>query len=191
MKLAFLAISGRRPIPWRKWAGGSIRWRHLGQTLRTRRWAMTAMTELATRNGWTPISTSLVTALGASFVWSVLKTKCPVSEAWIAVFAVSSSRISPTRRMFGILPQHGTDDACERHPDLGLHLALVDAGQVVLDRVLGGDDLDVGPVQLVERGVEGGRLARPGRAGHEQDAVGPLDQLLEPLPVLVAEAEVA
>jgi len=37
--------------------------------------------ELATRNGWTPMSVSLVTALGASFVWSVLKTRCPVRDA--------------------------------------------------------------------------------------------------------------
>ncbi len=49
---------------------------------------------------------------------------------------------------------------------------------------------DVGPVQLVERGVERGRLARAGRPGHQQDPVGPLDQLLEPLPVLVAEPQV-
>src|SRR5437899_1534385 len=35
-----------------------------------------------------PISTSLVIALGASFVCSVLKTRCPVRDAWIAVSAL-------------------------------------------------------------------------------------------------------
>jgi len=110
-----------------------------------------------------PISTSLVTALGASFVCNVLKTKCPVSDAWIAVFAVSSSRISPTRRMFGFLPEHGTNDACKRHPNLGAHLALIDAREVVLHRVFGRDDFHVRAVQLVQGGVERGRLPRPRR----------------------------
>ena len=47
------------------------------------------------------MSTMRVMALGASFVCSVLKTKCPVKEAWIPIEAVSKSRISPTRMMFG------------------------------------------------------------------------------------------
>ena len=75
-------------------------------------------------------------------------------------------------------------------PILAFDLTLVHAGQVVLDGVFGRDDLDVGPVELVERGVERGRLARAGRAGHEQDPVGTFDQLLEPGEVLVAEPEV-
>ena len=75
-------------------------------------------------------------------------------------------------------------------PMLCLTSHLVDAGQVVLDRVLGGDDLAVGPVQLVEGGVEGGGLARAGRAGHQEDAVGPLDDLLEAGVVVLGEAEV-
>ena len=44
---------------------------------------------IGTRNGGTPISCIRVIALGASFVWSVLKTKCPVNEAWTAISAVS------------------------------------------------------------------------------------------------------
>ena len=35
-------------------------------------------------------------ALGASLVWSVLKTSWPVSDDWMAIVAVSWSRISPT-----------------------------------------------------------------------------------------------
>ena len=35
------------------------------------------------------MSTILDMALGASFVCSVLNTKCPVSEAWIPIEAVS------------------------------------------------------------------------------------------------------
>ena len=79
----------------------------------------------------------------------------------------------------GGLPQHGPDDAREVEADVVLDLHLVDAGQVVLDRVLGGDDLPVRPVQLVQGGVQRGRLAGAGRTGDEEDAVGPLDDLLE------------
>jgi hypothetical protein len=45
-------------------------------------------------------------------------------------------------------------------------------------------------VQLVQRAVQRRRLARAGRAGHEEDAVGPLDDLLELLVVVLLEAEV-
>ena len=62
------------------------------------------------------------------------------------------------------LPQHGPDDAGEVEADVVLHLDLVDAGQVVLDRVLGRDDLPIRPVQLVQGGVQRGGLAGAGRA---------------------------
>jgi hypothetical protein len=54
----------------------------------------------ATRNGFTPMSIMRVTALGASFVCSVLNTKWPVSDAFPAISAVSKSRISPIMMMF-------------------------------------------------------------------------------------------
>ena len=111
---------------------------------------MIAITELAIRNGATPISASRVMALGASFVCSVLKTKCPVREACTAISAVSLSRISPTKNNVRCLPQHGPDDAGEIEPDPVLDLHLVDPGQVVFHRVFGSDDLAVGPVQFVQ-----------------------------------------
>ena len=43
--------------------------------------------------------------LGASLVCSVESTRWPVSAALTAISAVSKSRISPTRMMFGILAQ--------------------------------------------------------------------------------------
>ena len=54
------------------------------------------MTAAPVRNGSTPISFSRESALGASFVCSVESTKCPVRAASIEIFAVSTSRISPT-----------------------------------------------------------------------------------------------
>ena len=69
--------------------------------MRTRRWAITDSTEEATRKGSMPMSIRRVKALGASFVCSVLKTKCPVSAARMAISAVSRSRISPTMITLG------------------------------------------------------------------------------------------
>ena len=62
---------------------------------------MTASTDDATRNGSMPMSIKRVNALGASFVCSVENTKWPVSDARIAISAVSKSRISPTITTFG------------------------------------------------------------------------------------------
>jgi hypothetical protein len=72
-----------------------------GQMVRTRRWAMTASTEEATRKGSMPMSIRRVKALGASLVCSVLKTRWPVRAARMAISAVSRSRISPTMMTFG------------------------------------------------------------------------------------------
>jgi hypothetical protein len=46
---------------------------------------MIPINEEETKKGSIPISMSLVTAPAASFVWSVEKTKWPVSDAWIAI----------------------------------------------------------------------------------------------------------
>src|SRR5436190_10869571 len=48
---------------------------HCLQILRTRRWAINARVEEATRNGLTPMSIKRVTAEGASLVCSVENTK--------------------------------------------------------------------------------------------------------------------
>jgi hypothetical protein len=71
----------------------------------------------------------------------------------------------------GILAEHVAERAGEGEADLGPHLHLVDAGHLVFDRVLDRDDAQVGGVDLAEKGVERGRLARAGRAGDEDDAV--------------------
>ena len=48
-----------------------------------------------------PMFINRFTVLGASLVCSVESTRCPVSAALTAISAVSKSRISPTRMMFG------------------------------------------------------------------------------------------
>ena len=54
---------------------GAAGWRHDRQRRRSRRWAITAVTAVAARNGLTPMSTRRVSADGASLVCSVENTK--------------------------------------------------------------------------------------------------------------------
>ncbi len=64
-------------------------------------------------------------------------------------------------------------------PDFALddHRAVVTVH--VLDRILDRDDVDgTSPIDLVEHGRHGRRLARPGRAGHEDEPVGPIDEVM-------------
>ena len=103
--------------------------------------------------------------------------------------AVSMSRISPSMMMFGawrsIERRAGREG--ESH-DLA-HLHLVDAGQHIFNRVFDGDDLAVGAVDVVEAGVKRGGLARAGRAGDKENAVGQADEPLEGLLVVGEEAQ--
>jgi len=85
----------------------------------------------------------------------------------------------PDHHDVGRLTQHGAEGGGERHADVALDLHLVDAGHLVFDGVLDGDDLPVGLVDVVERRIKGGRLAGTRRAGDEEDAVGTGDQALE------------
>ena len=48
-----------------------------------------------------PMSRNRCRALVASVAWIVERTKWPVRAAWIAIRAVSTSRISPTRMASG------------------------------------------------------------------------------------------
>ena len=48
--------------------------------------------------------------------------------------------------------------------------------ELVLDRILGGEDVEVRLVDAVEARVERRRLAGAGGAGDEDDAVGPVDE---------------
>ncbi len=62
---------------------------HFEQTRRTRRWAWIRLTAVPTRNGSIPMFTMRDTVEGASFVWSVESTRCPVRAALTAISAVS------------------------------------------------------------------------------------------------------
>ena len=76
-----------------------------------------------------------------------------------------------------VLADDRTQRVREVEADLRLRLDLVDAFDLVFDRVLDRDDLDVRLVQLGQRGVQRGGLARAGGAGDQQDAVRAVDEI--------------
>ena len=93
------------------------------QIFRTSRWARMASSVAVIKNGGTPMSRSRVIADGASLVCSVLKTMCPVSDAWTAISAVSRSRISPTRILSGSCRRIDRRQCGEGDADVGVDRA--------------------------------------------------------------------
>jgi hypothetical protein len=59
------------------------------QILRASRWARMRLRDEETRKGSIPMFSRRVTVLGASFVWSVERTRCPVRAAFTPISAVS------------------------------------------------------------------------------------------------------
>ena len=71
--------------------------------------------------------------------------------------------------------------AAKVRPILACALNLADAGLLIFDGIFDRDDLGRLVLDLVEGGIERRRFAGTGRAGHQNDAVRPVDQLLERL----------
>ena len=65
------------------------------------------------------------------------------------------------------LTQNGTQGCRKGHPNLGIHLDLIDARHLILHRLFHCDDFAVWFVDVIETGVEAGRLAGTSRAGNE------------------------
>ena len=65
------------------------------------------------------------------------------------------------------MPQAGG----EGQPDLRIDVDLIDAVHLVFDGVFDGDDLFIGQIDALQRGVERGGFAAAGGAGDEKDAV--------------------
>ena len=90
----------------------------------------------------------------------------------------------------GVLAQNRAQAARERHLDLGVDLGLADAVDVVLDRVLDGQDIAREIVDALERRVQRRRLAGTGGTGDEQDAVRPMHELVHGRLIAIGHAEV-
>ena len=95
------------------------------------------------RNGSTPMSIMRVMAPAASFVWIVERTRCPVRDALIAMSSGLLVANLADHDDVRVLPEEGAQRAGEREADLGLHVDLVDPVDLVLDRILGRQDVEV------------------------------------------------
>ena len=78
-----------------------------------------------------------------------------------------------------ILAQNGPERVGEGESDVFLGGHLIDARNLKLHRVFHRDDIISRIVQLIERGVKRGGLARTGRAGDQNQAVGGINGRLE------------
>ena len=87
-----------------------------------------------------------------------------------------------------VMPQNRAQSAREGQPRLLGNLNLVDALELILDRVFDGDDLAHGVVDLRERAVERRRLAAARRPGDQRDAVGHSQHVFEEPPVALGHA---
>jgi hypothetical protein len=103
------------------------------------RWATIKITAEEIKKGSIPISINRVIVPGASFVWTVLRTRWPVKAAWMPIWAVSKSRISPTMMISGSWRRKARRDEAKVSPISAS--GLIDPHEVVFDGVFGGQDI--------------------------------------------------
>ncbi len=95
----------------------------------------------------------------------------PVSADSMAMAAVSRIADLTDQDDVGVLAKDGAKAGGEGHARPWVDVRLRDAVELVLDRVLDGDDVARDVVQVVQRRVERGRLARTRGAGDEDHAL--------------------
>ena len=137
-----------------------------------------------------PMSRKRWSAATASVACSDDSTRWPVSAACTAMRAVSTSRISPTRMASGSWRRIERSPPAKVMPGGLVDLDLVDGREHVLDRILDRHHVDLLAVDLRERGVERGGLARAGGARADDHAVRRARQRLEDRERLARHAEV-
>src|SRR5262245_78117 len=78
-----------------------------------------------------------------------------------------------------ILANESTQGGCKRETDLRLDLRLVDAGNLIFDRILDGQNLSCRVVEYAEHGGERRRLAAAGWPGDDDQTVGKRKEAFE------------
>ena len=124
-------------------------------------------------------------------VWacSVVRTRWPVIAARKAIWAVSSSRISPTSSTSGSERSTVRRPVREREPGPRVDLDLIEAGGAILDRVLDRRQLALGRVEDLQAGEERRRLAGSRRPDDDDGAERLRDRMLERCPAPRPHAE--
>ena len=72
---------------------------------------------------------------------------------------------------------------------INVHLALNEAFDVIFHRVLGGENLGLDVIQLIESGVQRSGLAGTGRTSDDDNSVGLIDERAQFLKVIIAQAD--
>src|SRR5690606_8976410 len=88
-----------------------------------------------------------------------------------------------------IVPENRAQTAGEGQPLLFVDRDLGDAPELVLDRILDGNDLVLDGLDLRQRRVEGRRLSGAGRTSDEHHAIRLPNVLPEPSQLLLGKAE--
>jgi hypothetical protein len=79
-----------------------------------------------------------------SSVWKVVSTLCPVRAVWMHISAEKWSRTSPTTTMSGSWRTMCLRVSSKVKPMEGMMEHMPDAADLVLDRILRGDDAHLG-----------------------------------------------
>ena len=128
-------------------------------------------------------------AEGASLVCSVESTRWPVSAAWIAISAVSRSRISPTMMMSGSCRISARTPSAKVRSSPVCICIWLNAGSTISMGSSSVQTFTSGVARLLERGIQRGGLAGTGGAGDEDDAVGLRGHVLPACAVIVGKTE--
>src|SRR5688572_12566454 len=132
--------------------------------MRTRRWARIAFS--AETKPYTPtfMCTKRPMTSNTLLACTVVKTRWPVRADCTAMLAVWVADLAD-HDLVRVVAQDGAQPAREGEALLLVHRDLQHAGELVLDRVLDGDDLVLPAVDLADRGVQRSGLAAAGGAG--------------------------
>ena len=129
-------------------------------------------------------------APAALLVCSVVSSRWPVSAALTPMFGGLGVAGLADHDHVGVVADDRAQHAREVELDVGPHLDLGDAVDLVLDRVLDADQLVAGLVEVAQGGVERRGLAAAGRAGDQEHAVRRRQRVQEARRQLGPEAEI-
>ena len=109
--------------------------------------------------GSTPMFRKRPSTSTTLLAWTVVNTRWPVSAELMAICAVSVVADFADHDLVRIVAQDRAQAAREGQALFLVDRNLRDAAHLVFDRIFDGDDLVFVVLDLVERGVERGRLA--------------------------------
>ena len=150
------------------------------QRMRTSRCAIVARKVDLRRKPSTPRSRRRGSAAAAVSVCSVVKTRWPVSAAWIAILAVSASRISPTMITSGSWRTKARSAVAKVRPIDGFTCDWLTPLDLVLDRILDGQDLAGRLIEHRQHGRERRGFAAAGRPGDDDHAMRQRQKMFHP-----------